>query len=777
MPIVRTETVEGASKGMVTIRAPHQLGDQEVVWLQDSLVDQAGLVRRRNGIPASGTSERANVVTDATNTRYPQGIATCFTPDGNARFAVLYFDTPAGLTPGLYGAVYDSNLTLIGRQCMVPLAALTVVGAVTGTMHVWTGQLPDGGVLITVGGSQSLGLGPNDATSTAIWYGGGGATVLAGASSAAPGLAISSLTVNRNDTIVTMAAADVAKLTPGCVIGNYTAVGIGVIRRIESATTVSLVSPYVGANLAANVNQKAMVTMNPLIYRSQGLVSCAAGGVVVTGYGTKFKTFMDNAGAIGYTAAIVSQQDGQVIATVTFGATTTDTNPGVCVVLRSASMEPYRIISTGGQPVAYLTIPQTSGSVRAFEDTGISTFVYKGCTFWMNKANYLGANTFPTVKRDTPLSQRCWISGPSGPFDFDHDPAQGAYFDVVSELDGDIDIMCGGATPNVAIICKRKSTYLVTGDDPDTFQIVKLINEGALPGSKVLPYQGGVIWFGPTGIWFYDGSSVPVNLVIDTILPTYKRWAASYNTANFGADAIATDHYAAWFRAFIYNDHLFLCMGGIGGQVPQVYSGHTAGSQNTNTMVMYLPNRAASFWTNFRFIDFLPAEFNSSKVGYVLLEQASSATWTLVSLDSIMLPNYPASVPSLQNDNFQVRGCTNAGLTPSFYMETKRYGLQDPMNRKVWKGLSIEACFSDNSAHVARVNVDYVQGLNAGGTLLATWFPDTGNNLTFKAQRVKARARNQYLGFRIYEDPTKRSVFLSLGAWQMMYKPGRAGAI
>lgn len=762
MPLTRTATTEGAARGIVTVRAPHELNDNEVVWLQDALVNQAGLIVRRNGLPAVGTFNKA-VVTNAAGTARPVGVVSTYDPAGTLRIGILYFDTSA-LGTGLYMSVYNSAYTFIQRHMV---CAVKNNGPVTGGFGnvVHYAALNDGGVAIYA--ADGLGVAANGGVG--VWYGGAIATSTGNTGSVAFGF---NCTVTRNSAVVTANAVDVAKLTPGTIIYS-----VGVVRSIDTATTFSLIKPYHGITNAA-FGASMGISMFPNIYNTIGLASGVAGGVV-SGYGTKFKSMVNNVlgSSFGaYSGIMVSEMDDKVIADVTWTATTTETNFPTSTVAKSSTLEPFRLFaSVNDEPSGVFAPLHISGSSTSQRIIGGLVTSWNGYQIWANSPTAVSGSEGLGIPS---MSGRFWLGGPTYPYEIDQARADGSWDDLPSAHLVDADIVAVGSTNRGVVLCKRKSTYFFSGE-PGNYSLDKILDDGALGPQAICNYQGGVIWAGKNGIYYCDGQSAPDNLVEETILPTYRSMVASFLTGDNTADAIDVSQAKYTVRCFVHLDHLFVCFGssvtfGI------MYSGNTSTLQQSQTIAMYLPNRAVNFWSNFRVNGFLPPN-NVDSSGYVLLV-SSTNTYHLVNLDSIIDPD---SVQAGRiNDAFTVKTCSNGGTTPSFYMETKRYDLGDALNRKVWKGLALEAMVSNfvfPAAGTATLKVDYVLGLNTAGTAVATTFLDTTPALStlpqFKAQRIKARARNQFLGFRLYEDPAHRANYLQIGPWQMIYKPGRPGAI
>lgn len=759
MTILRAATTEGAAKGIVTVRAPHELNDNEVVWLQDALVNQAGLIVRRNGLPASGTF-RKTITTDASSVAAPLYVISGYNPIGQYRIMVIWGNTTS--SGRLFGTIYDSSFTLISRQFLC-------FGAFTNAQNnIQCSVLPDGGVKIwgsAISGSGPTAFGPQAlAADYCVWYGAGPPIDYG-----VPGTTTATVTVAVNSVTVTASVADVAKMAPGTIIQN-----VGVVRSVESTTTVTLMKAYHGAALVA-VAKALYATMIPWPIRSRGMVSTTVSGNIIVGYGTNFNNITDTSKLFNTPCTMWRQDDGSLLANLRpVAATTATTGLSSVTVAQDSALIPYFCTPDTSATVGVGLFGSTSSSTainnsQATLRFGGLTASYKGYTLWANGPTYGGTASATTDLPHSAETNRVWITGPNHPFECDHGP-DGTWFDVPGQEQGDTDILAIGTTSGGVVICKRRSVWLLSGDDPDTFVLNKIHDDGVFGPTSITGYQQGVIWANRSGIWYFDGSSAPLNLIKDTILNLWSSMTQSFNAEGNNGSGDASQ-LADIFRMFVHRDHLFIYNGHTTLNAGySLYNGKTATASNSSTLVMYLPNRACNFWTNFDVLGFLPPS-PGNPAGYVLMSDANGGPYYLVNLDSVMDP--AGTGAPVINDNFTTSRSALAN-TPCFYMETKKYDLGDALNRKVFRGLVMESKFT-NAALTAQIKLDYVLGLNSTGVTTSTSFPDTLG--VYKAQRIKFRARDQFIGYRIYEDTSNRSTQVTIAPWQLLYKPGRPGNV
>ena len=143
MPLLQTTTAEGALKGMVTARAPHELEDQEVAYLQDAIINQPGFVSRRGAITGTTAITAANV-----DSQRPIAICPVTDPAGVQKIGVFYLkDT--GTATEVWVAVFTTALAFIQKHIIVS-ALNTIISYPQKNTFVQVVPAVDGSVIISV---------------------------------------------------------------------------------------------------------------------------------------------------------------------------------------------------------------------------------------------------------------------------------------------------------------------------------------------------------------------------------------------------------------------------------------------------------------------------------------------------------------------------------------------------------------------------------------------------------------------------------------------------
>jgi hypothetical protein len=759
MALLETSTSEGAQLGTILGRAPHELKDQEAAYLQDILVNQAGFLMRRGAIQGA-TSLGANL-----NSRRPEAVVGMYDPQGAFRIMVIYWDVGnfVAVKWTLWGAIYDANMNFISKQ---PLGAeFASSGATYGPydtlaapgLWVHTSQCIDGSIIISGG----TGYGQYAKVTAVRWFGGAPPTTTAG------GATVSITPVSAtNSKVFTASVADVAKLRPGMVIAYY-----GVIQSIDSTTQFTL-TKYSDNHVAGARTVFYGVAAAIGSSMGRGRVSCSVGGNTVTGYGTKWLSVnYPKTSTLPWT--LIDPKDGQIIAySAAAVLIDSDTVLTGATVLRNISMGEAIIVTTGGGN--NFSHPwQMPSQMNACEEQRMLSSImghffdsYKGFQFSF-AATGVSPGMGDTIDTGVGASpQRVWVNGP-GRVEISDLSADGNYSDVVSTVQNDpngMGIQTGNSGP---LLFKSRETFLMRGDDTDNFDLNKIADDGALSCTASAKYKGAVIWAGSKGIWMFDGVNEPVNLVQDSLGDRWLAYTTAFNsnditTVDGGGYPVNTCH------MFVYRDHLFVNLRNTGSQ-HTVYTDGVARTQNACQFVIYLPNNALSFLTNFNFVGFLPGWGLNQNEAYTLLAQSGSNTHYLFPLSKLFTQGV-ATTDAILTVNSYDSGSVPTSVGPWFHMESRKYALGDGLRRKTWKQLSLEYLMTNTK----RIFVETVAGLNTTGVRQTTAYVGTG---LFRAFKNKFNARDQYMSFRLYEDISNRPDTLKLGAWQWAYKLARRGQV
>lgn len=752
MALLETTTAEGAELGMNVAEAPHKLPDHQVAYLQDCLVNQAGLISRRGAIQGA-LAIGANL-----NGKRPVGVCSCFDPQGTFRIMVLYWDVSlvsGGSVQALWGAVFDSSFTFISRNQLTPdmksgsgaanYPTLTQPGLV-----VQASQAIDGAVLITA----SAGYNKTDPTATVKWYG-----------AAAPNSSIASgafVTLTPVTTVgsfsFTGSTADIAKLAPGMVVQN-----LGVIKSIDSTTQFTLINAAINTVGGAHTYLYG-VTGAYSVFAGRGKISTSITSTTITGYGTKFLSTVVPANNFGQWW-LINPADGSIIAYAAAAvAIPSDTQLTGANVLQQVSMADYLLVTVSGGTPVFVGIGLSSSGpddVRAFPNTiGRLHTTFKGFQFLFNAAlpnSWSGDLQAPAT--------RCYIAGPHRTELMDH-ATDGNYFDVVSTVQNDLNGIAIYGGRDAVVLCKFKETFAVVGDDPDNFSLTKITDDGALSVNSITGWKGNVIWVGQKGIWLFDGVHAPINLVEKTLGDRWQQFTTGYSNSLTPVDA--GGYPVNMCHCFVHRDHLFVNLVNTGSQ-HSVYTDGVARTQNPMQLAIYLPNNALSFLTNFNFVGYVPGWGTNQNKGYTLLAQDSAASHFLFPIDNLFVQG-AATTDTFLTPNSYNSGTPSTSVGPWFHMESRKFFAGDGLLRKTWKQLATESFLTSTK----RMFLETVPGLNTTGTRVST--PYIGVSL-WKALKLRFNSRDQYMSFRLYEDIANRPATLILGAWQWGYKLARRGQV
>lgn len=756
MTLIDTLTVEGAAKGMVQARAAHELQDQEVVWLQDAFVNQPGLIQRRGGLTTSGASGFA--LGNNLDGRAPSAICSVYDPSGSLRIAVLYWKSVGAPAWELWAAVYDQNFTFIQKHYICGASSAFIKSG--NPIVLSTAQATDGSVLI---------YGGEDYTKTANgflarWWGGCPTTSILNNGSVG-----GTITTTINSVTATGLAADIAKLNPGTVL-----VGLGVVRSVDSSTSITLTQPATVTGSTAVIYAFAD---SLAVARSRGEISCAvASPGTITGYGTKFTEASWNATheVAGQKLQFVDPIDGTLIATAvtspTVAAAVNDTVMNANVV-KNKSLAAYlywELDSASGKRWGAVTSQR--GRYPQELRGGLSTS-YNGWQFFLNEADSIPASAQTAAPGGT---SRVRIAGPNNPEVFDHSQADGDWFPVTSTVQNDPDGIAIMSGRNSVVIGKSKETFAVLGSSPDDFHLTKIADDGVLTCEAITRYGGDVIWLGRNGVWRFNGSSAPENIVLNTLGQYWQTIVANLNGQAASWDANGYPTYQA--RCFVFRDHLFINLVGAAGQFyNDSGSGNRRGSGLTQQqMVIYLPTGAVSFLTNFNFQGYIAGAAPSLQGDGVILFAQDASTSHFAILASSLFKNGNVSVDAFMTQNNTATMVDGVG--PWFYMQSRLIAPQDGLLRKAWKQLAFQIRLSS----AAKCWISTVSGLSQTITVVPTELVGvTGSGIfgTYKAQKLKFNLRDQYASFLIYEDKANRPTNLILGAWQWGYKLARRGSV
>jgi len=470
---VSSVTMPPAPGGMNVAVPANEIADTEAVYLQDILLDQPGLARRRGPMtPVSASAlPRPGV-----------GLAMTIDPQGQNKFGVL-----TGTGANGFFTIYNAGLSGV-----VDIAWPYNLGTSTYPI-VDAGAAQNAGTLVGVSTAYD-----SNAPSEALAYWGGG--VNANYSSG-------TITVARGSTsVVGNATAFLANVSPGMwLFANtddpYTNAFVGMVSKITDDThlTLAAVSPY-------SITGKAY-TLQSLrgVYPKVGVgaLTGASGQLIISGGGTKFLKQGLATGSWDLYRATDMAWIGSVASVQSDTGLTLKANAAI-----SVADDAFVALRADGN---YSLVNTTS------DKPGFLSSVYANRQWYANN----GGN-FETV-------YRLWFSDPSDPEILDM-TQDGNWIPVNSTGDVQEPIVGLAGAYNALIVTKQTETFGVFGSDPTSFDVIKIADDGTLSGGSLQNWGGGVIWAGRQGIHFYDGAQ-DTNLTASKFGTVWRELITSFNPA------------------------------------------------------------------------------------------------------------------------------------------------------------------------------------------------------------------------------------------------------
>lgn len=605
MATLQAQTFDGLPGGMNLAIPAHSLDDSEAKYLQDTLLDYPGLVRRRGPVRAS--------VGFPTFTDKGCGIVGTITPAGNYRIGVLTGDSSTGefqmlsddfstVTPFTWNGflpqspyyIVDAKPTLLG-------------GATVGTSSQYNSADPE----------QSL----------AFWRGGNKADYTTGTLSLTRGSATvtgAGTTWGSNVTSGMFLFADVTDLTN---LGKFQATLIGVVKSVESNTSLTLmdVSPY-----TTSATGYRATSIRGFQYKVvKGRITTSSANTTVTGANTKFiSQFMDtavaarngtthtntildglaqtsdlkvgmrvtgtNIAANSYIVSVDSSSQVTLNNATTGSATNLMTFKHAWNIYKASDMSWIGRVSIVNNEISITLAANSTQSLNnekfvALCGTGDWNLNTMDNTFKVGFLNafYAGRQWYANNGQKLSHTARVWFSDTADHEGVDLADFDGDFFDVSSSVGTDTPIKALVPAYNGLVVIKENETYAVTGSTPTTFSVKKIQDDGCLSGMSAQPYGGGVIWAGLDGIYFYDGISV-TNLSQEKLGDYYRNAVRNVDPSTHRMwGMVQRSHYFLFIESFSPNT--------------SVIKGTLSYTPTALTVVINLETRAFSMFTNLAF--------------------------------------------------------------------------------------------------------------------------------------------------------------------------------
>lgn len=780
-----TQTFDGLPGGMNLALPGEEIDDTQARYMQDILVDQPGLDRRRGPVQAVSTISAALA-------RKGTGLAAALNPQGASRFAALTGTVSTGFLD-IYNAALSAIISIAWPFALPGTSGSFQISDIKPALRggAWIGTSSDVGASV----SQALGL----------WYGG-----------TFPNATIT-VTVARGSSTLTgagfTAGVDVGMFVFANTDNPYSQAYIGIVKSVDSNTSLTLSAPSPYNVTAKSATFQSVRGFAPKV--GKGHLTTDVSAATVTGGGTKFRSQKLDAGTV-LTGTTVSTQ---FTITAIGGAGTAGLTPGMPVT--GTGIATGAVISTvdSGTQVT-LTIANTGSGTNSFtfkvpwdlyrasDGTWIGTVLSVqsevGLTLLANAGISLADEAFIALRADANFSlvttgtsqkvgfisanygdrqwyfnngqdfaftSRGWFSDPSDPEIVDMSIFDGDWIDIVSTSNVNEPIRGAQSAYNGLLTFKETETFIITGSSPASFGVRKLVDDGAVSGGSIQAYAGGVMWAGREGIWLYDGINT-TNLTA-TILGTY--WNDTVRTLD-------PTKYRMW--SMIDRDHYFLFLENV-TPTHAVVKGNVSTTPTKYTISINLITRAVTTHVNLDIRGSIAVPGTAGKTVWYLVNDSTighicdgDALFTQQGLDQIICD-----------------GSAQAG--PDFYIESKKYDAGDGLRLKRFKQLAIWYLAQGDA-----MLVDTVLGLNDIGQTLTGNFPASGftwdtlraiittwNNLkaqfatwnaivqsVFVPARVRFQKRNQYMSFRLYQ-ASANVTRIQTGPFQIAYKLSRPGRI
>lgn len=615
------------------------------------------------------------------------GLTSCVDPSGTNHVAALTGPAAAGTS---YLEILSTDFaSLVAQAFPTNLFSSTTYPVVDSKPKL------NGGTLI----GSATGYLDSDTKTVAIWRGGSDDNYSTGTITATQG----SKTVTGSGTSWTN------PVSPGMfLLRDSDKMLIGVVETVDSATQITLELP---ALVDASAGSDYLITpFRGWVRRvATGRITTATDDTAVTGSFTKFTTLMTG-----------TVSDWNIY-----------TNPDLEFVGTVSSIEDETSLTLSANASIALD-NERFVAIRSNQDyTDLSDHVG-----FLN-AQYSGRQFYAE-------NSRVYFSDTLDPEAVDNDPTDGDFFDIGSAQDYDSPLYALAPTYNALLFIKESEVFALYGNSPGQWQVRKLHNDGALCGSSVAYVEGGCVWAGRGGIYFYDGIEVR-NLsedklgqwytkgLIDTFDPTTDRM--------YGM--VDRNHYFLFIESFNGTNT------GVG-----VTEGDTTTYPTRLTICINLATGAFTVLTNhnFRGSVALPAEDGK---GTIYAVNKSATNHGALALMSDLWDSTGADTFTCEGDS--------AGPKP--YIESKKYDAGDPERKKLWKQLQLQYNTTGDD-----LSFDTIVGLNDDGiTSSSVWTAFS----TWVNKRIKFLKRSTHIAFRIYGSPT----VMKLGPWALGFKYQRKGRV
>lgn len=730
-----TQDYPPAPGGMNVAQAAQEIDDSEARYLQDILLDFAGLARRRG--PVKALSTVAALPRPATN------FASTIDPAGTTRFAAL-----TGTAANGYLTVWDSALAVTSDIPWAFALPTDPVGSAS-TAYRLSSVTPalNGGSFIGTASDYGTSVsGANQAL--ALWRGGVNADYSTG-----------TITFTRGSTTVTGAGTGwtSSNVSPGMFLfantddasaGTFTATYIGTVYSVAGATiTLEKAAPYSGS-AGRTYTLTSLKGTTPKIVK--GRITCDTASTTVSGGNSKFASQGMGTG----TWNIYRQRDFAWIGKVSSVASDI-----------SATLAANAAIAMADE--LYTAIRGDWGAADKSTDISGASSKLGWLTAVYAERQWYAANNVSFDK-----TYRLWFSD-TGDIEAVDISDDGDWIPISSTTDAPEAIRALVPTYNALLVLKDTESFAVYGSSPDSFSAKKLEDDGTLSTMSVQSYGGGAIWAGRNGIYFYDG-------VQNTNLTLGKFGAVWENTMR----TFDPTRYRMW--SMMVRNHYFLHIEKITPTI-NITKGNVVTTPTHWTVCINMETRAFTLMRNvgIRGTVQLPAS-------------AGRGVWYLVNDETSHVGKVCDSTDLFDTESVDTVISTASGaLGPDFYYETKKFNAGEDIRLKRIKQVSAHYLAQGGNILVDTVlGLNDVGSTLTGNFPASVYTWDTlrlafgaWTNLStqysswdaitqgvFVPKRIHFMKKGHHIAFRYYQSNSSM-IRLRMGPQQLGYKAMRPGRV
>lgn len=323
---------------------------------------------------------------------------------------------------------------------------------------------------------------------------------------------------------------------------------------------------------------------------------------------------------------------------------------------------------------------------------------------------------------------------------------------------------------NGIVTAKDRETHLITGDNPDNFATQKITDDGCIAAGSMVGWNGGVIWAGWDGVWFWDGAS-PHNLTQQRLGDFYKNLLVGFNE----------NHDRAW--GFVHRDYYVLHVERLKKPV-SLWNGLRNGSNlpvfdnsPTLNLCIHIPTGAISFLRSVN--HYGAVKYTGASVGDQTIMCSAVDGGTHIPAMAIFRANNildgTAGAPVTWNPVYRDTSSVwqdEASGDPRPYLETKAYDLGQPLRKKAWRALLLHYRSSASDAVGVVPFIDPDLSAVATTTPIADMPATSGPSYAVK--RTKFVRRSRKIGFKImFFDRTAAAALKSIGLSYKLLPTGR----